>query len=244
LIRKIWSSGAKYPFLTGCLLLAGWAGLSSLYPDWLLPGPLSVLSLLATRILVWKHASRTLLNAVCGFALALGPGFLLGALIYKLPQMKNGLYPYLLAITIIPLEALGAILFLFFGIGNESKIAASGLASLCYLSLGTFTAFQEVPTSILEAAALDGASSLRLTFSVLIPCSMRVIILNIRYACVAAFISASVTELFGARMGLGYFIAYSIRRLDKVGVFAGALAAVAISSCIYGLTALLERKAP
>jgi len=244
LLRLIWSSNLKFACLTGCALLAAWAGISRLYPDWLVPGPYEVLSLLTTRIIVWKHAGRTLLNAACGFFIASGPGLLLGTLCFRSPKVKSALYPYLLAVTIVPLEAIGAILFVFFGFGNESKIAIAALASLCYLALGTYTAFQGVPREVLEAASLDGASEFRLVFSVLIPCALKVIILNVRYATVAAFVSASVTELFGARMGLGYFIAYSVRRLDKVGVFAGALAAATISSCIYGLTAFLERKAP
>lgn len=226
--------------LIGLIIIGAWEFASRALPTWALPGPSRVIPHLLSSTRVWHHARITLGNALKGVALALPLSVIIGFLAWRF-VVPRGLLPYLVGFTTVPFETFAAVFILLFGVQPTGRVLLAAAIAFAYLTTGLYSALEGIDRSIVEAALVDGATGLSLLTHILLPLSMPAWIWYLRYAISSAYIAASVSELFGANAGIGYFLAYSVRHLNQVGTVAAALVSVVLVLGIYGVSAILLR---
>ncbi len=108
------------------------------------------------------------------------------------------------------------------GIGMVPAIIAITMYSLLPITRNTYTAINNVPYGVIDAARGMGLSKKQILWKVKLPLSVPVIMAGVRTSVVLGVSVATFASLVGAG-GLGYFIFSGISRANLAMVSAGAI---------------------
>ncbi len=108
------------------------------------------------------------------------------------------------------------------GIGMVPAIIAITMYSLLPITRNTYTAINNVPYGVIDAAKGMGLSKKQILWKVKLPLSVPVIMAGVRTSVVLGVSVATFASLVGAG-GLGYFIFSGISRANLAMVSAGAI---------------------
>ncbi|MDB5078882.1 MAG: hypothetical protein JWP00_806 [Chloroflexi bacterium] len=232
--------------LTGAVLLAIWQllTLAKVYPPYILPSPEAV-ALRFSEVLasgaIWRHAGTTLLEALLGFGLAF---LIAGLLCYPVARSKlvaTLLNPLLAATQAIPLIALAPLLVVWFGFGLLPKIITCALIVFFPLLLNAVAGLHNIEKSLLEAAAIFGASRWQTFRLVELPLALPTLLTGIKIGLTISITGAVVGEFITADAGLGYLLNLGRGQFDTALVFVALITLASIAMLAYGLVTLLEK---
>ena len=119
------------PYISAFLLLVIWEGAVNLYhvPQYILPGPIQIISTLADNCrLLMMHTVTTLEEALLGFVLATGIAFITGFMLDNIEWLNKSVYPVLILSQTIPIITLAPLFLIWFGWGLLPKIIVVILA--------------------------------------------------------------------------------------------------------------------
>lgn len=201
------------PLVAGLALLGLWIGSKTAFGlhDFILPGPLDVLSaLLREAEPLGKAALVTSAGAMAGFVAALVLGFVMGIALSSFPLLRAGLYPYVLLLQMSPLLATAAIVVIFLDVGLQSVATIAFLIGFFPVVASTLQGMRSVPRGEVDLFRLYGASFLQELFLLRIPSSLPYVFTGAKIAATLAVIGAVTGEIFagsGSRAtGLGFLI--------------------------------------
>ncbi|WP_068777574.1 ABC transporter permease [Paenibacillus sp. FJAT-26967] len=140
----------------------------------------------------------------------------------------------------IPSLALLAILIPLIGVGMKPAIIALFLYSLMPIMRNTFTGFQSVNPSLLEAARGMGYSRIQRLVNIQLPLSLPYIMSGIRVTTVYIISWATLATLIGAG-GLGQLIVAGMGVNKKELIFTGAILAVILALIADFLLGVIEK---
>jgi NitT/TauT family transport system permease protein len=232
--------------LTGAVLLALWQllTLAQVYPPYILPSPEAVAArfgeVLASGAIL-RHTWTTLLEALLGFGLAF---LIAGFLCYPVARSKlvaTLLNPLLAATQAIPLIALAPLLVLWFGFGLTPKIITCALIVFFPLLLNAVAGLRGIERSLLEAAAIFGASRWQTFWLVELPLALPTLLTGVKIGLTISITGAVVGEFITAESGLGYLLNLGRGQFDTALVFVALLTLAFIAILAYGLVTLLEK---
>ncbi|MDR1922131.1 MAG: ABC transporter permease subunit [Candidatus Adiutrix sp.] len=155
---------------------------------------------------------------VPAYALALGLGVTLGVLIGLIKPLRDNLSPYINALSAVPVTLLTP-----FAIHTFATFSA---ASLFIIFLGAFwpilgTTVAGVVT--IDKRYLENAATLEISgpekmFRIILPAAAPTILAGCSIALKFSFILLTVSEMFGATSGMGFFVQYysDFARFDLV----------------------------
>jgi NitT/TauT family transport system permease protein len=212
--------------------------------NFLLPAPSDIAGTLwSDRGELWNSAFFTFREAVAGFVVGCGFGFLAAVALARWRLLQTAVMPYAIAAGAIPIIAFAPITNNWFGVtGMTSKIAI--VAVLCFFPVlvNTTRGLTSVPTSAIELMRSYAASEATIFRRVRLPHSLPYVFSGLKVATVLAMIGAIVGDYFGGAPGA---LGVEIRRW--VGIFAfdkawaGIVLASALGILFYGSVALVER---
>ncbi len=163
---------------------------------------------------------RILSGWVVGSLLAIPIGLAVGAY----PTARQLIDPFIHFFRFVPSIALITLFILWFGVGEQSKVALIVYAAGFIVLVNTATGVVAIPSDKLDAARCLGATRRQLFVSVIAPASVPYIFVGMRLALAAAFLVIVGAEIIAANAGLGYLV-WTARLYFKVDwVFAGVLA--------------------
>lgn len=243
--RSLLAFGAALPTI---LLLAG--------------GQLSQLSLLREYNNFRDSFDSALHQHVQLVVLSLLPALLLGTalgmLAFRLPRLRDGVFPALNIVQTIPSIALfglliGPLAWLgkllpssgIAGVGILPAIIALALYSLLPVARGTYAGLQQVPAEVRETARGIGMTDWQIFLRVELPLALPVFIGGVRITAVQAVGLAVVAALIGAGgFGAIMFQGLSSSALDQVllGVIPVVALAIAMDTAFKLAIAWLDRK--
>lgn len=261
--RLIRDAGVKFPairqftakydkYLYGFLGLAAlvflwWFADSTglLNPKFLSP-PQDVVTTLIAGVMpdgdIWPEIWPSLRRGLEGFALALVIGIAGGIVVGSFTFLEKLLAPLLLFFRNLSILALFPVFLLFFGIGEESKIAIVTWASFWPIFITTTSAVKGVERILINAARTLGAGRSYIFVYVVLPASFPNIFPGIRLAASYAFTALVAAEYLGATEGLGIYIRASEERFEIPSMYAGILVLGLIGVAInLALTAVEQR---
>ncbi len=216
------------------------------YPEYILPGPLTVANRFVTA---WTdgtmapEVAATLQEIVLGFAFGASIGLLAGYALARSRVVGLVLSPYLVAAQSTPILALAPLLILWFGPGLLSKIVICSLIVFFPVAVSTAVGLRSVDPRLLELARSLRASSRQTLTTIEIPAALPSIMGGIRVGVTLAVVGAVVAEWVSPEAGLGVLINLARGSLFDIPLmFAALLMLALLGVLLYALAVLIERR--
>lgn len=243
---SLWSVRAPLPASTGRLLgaaslllvAAAWCALSyvqvsdghdgtkPLVSHFFLPAPDEVLK--SIFLLTFDHglASAILtstLRILKAFALCIAVSLPLGIAMGTFESVNRFFDPVVAPLRYLPITAFIPLLILWFGIGEQQKIAFLFLGTVVFLLPVVVDAIRSVPEELVQTAFTLGASKLQVILTVLIPAAMPQIFDSFRVMNAIAWTYIILAEIVNPQNGIGYILQLAQQHNKPAWSFAGIL---------------------
>jgi NitT/TauT family transport system permease protein len=197
---------------------------------------------MAAEGILWPNLWVSLQNFIIGMVIGIGIGLPLAYAVGGIKVLDRILSPYIWALYSVPRIILVPIIFLWFGINNNSRIAIVVLSVLPQFVVVVMEGVKTTDNTLLRAARSFGASRWQLFSQVIIPSTTPFIGTGIRLGMLRGFIGLYIGELFITLNGLGSIIAQSKVVFDTARVFAVLLTFVLMAVFGLAMTRILEKK--
>ncbi len=201
-------------------------GQSGLIDPFFFPAPSSILAALYDMTIsgeVFPHIGVSILRAVAGYLIAAAMGLSIGILVAWSRLFENIFDPLIELIRPISTFALVPVMFVWFGIGNGSKIAIIVKACFFPIVLNTIAGIKGVDVRLIQAARALGADGLQMWTKVLIPSALPMIITGMRISTAMSMLAIVGVEMLAADSGIGFLVIDAQRTFATDRMFAGIL---------------------
>ncbi|MBP5604794.1 MAG: ABC transporter permease [Ruminiclostridium sp.] len=219
-IAKILKSG----IISWIIVLLIW-GLGSLqYDEYFLPSPKETFDSIVVLVQNGTLQADIIASAwrvIRGWLLAVLFGVPLGLLVGSFRHVRWLIEPILSFFRFVPAIALTTLFLMWFGVGDESKIALIFYASFFPIFVNTIAGVASADSSLIEAASCMGAKKLRIFFTVMVPSAVANIFTGIRLGLSSSIICIIAAEMLVGSDGLGYLINSSKLYYKTGWAFAG-----------------------
>ncbi|MDS1030225.1 ABC transporter permease [Bacillota bacterium LX-D] len=186
----------------------------------------------ATLLLSTGYSIRLL---VIGFVIGLLLGLITGVLMGWYKKWHYWLFPGIKIIGVIPATAWIPIVMIIFPSSFYASIALIVISVWFPVAFMTSTGIANIPNSYFEAAKTLGAGEKFLIFKVGIPGAMPSIITGVYMATALAFTTLVVSEMIGAKAGLGWYINWAKGWSNYAKVYASIIIMAVVFSLLMAL---------
>ncbi|MNE20725.1 putative aliphatic sulfonates transport permease protein SsuC [compost metagenome] len=190
-------------------ILTLWQIGASLYGPEVIPGPVDTAraarELLQDGSLV-QYIGISFYRVLTGWALGSLIAIPIGILIGKVELIRSFAEPLLNFIRFIPPIAFITLFLVWFGIGEQSKIALILYATLFIVIMNTLTGVLSVEEDKIRAARSMGSSEWQIVIHVIVPATMPYIFTGVRLAMGTSFMAIVGAEMIASNEGVGYLI--------------------------------------
>lgn len=237
------------PALTWCAMILLWQGVVVCFavPDYLLPSPLEIATLIPARA---GDLSRALLitaaEACGGFVLSAVSGVAIGLFFSVSPIIRRCFYPYVILLQTIPIIAISPLILLWLGNGTLAVLFISFLISVPAVIVNTTQGLISIEVNLLNLFRMGNASVPAVLFKLRLPHALPNIVAGLKIAAGASVVGALVGETFAGSSalgagGLGYASIYALSQLDTPYLFALILTSSSLGLLLFWGVTLLER---
>jgi len=217
---KILRSG----IISWVVVIAVWWLGSLNYDEYFLPSPKetfdSMLILIQNGRLftdIAASAGRVIRGWLSAVAIAVPLGLLVGSF----RHIRWLVEPILSFFRFVPAIALTTLFLMWFGVGDESKVALIIYAAFFPIFVNTIAGVASTDSSLIEAASCMGAKKIRIFFTVMVPSAVSNVFTGIRLGLSASIICLIAAEMLVGSDGLGYLINSSKLYYKTGWAFAG-----------------------
>ena len=191
---------------------------------------------------IMTHAFHTFFTTLVGFAVAVGVGAVLGALLGSSPVIYKALYPMLVGFNSVPKVAFVPVLVVWFGIGTIPAILTAFLISFFPVVVNVATGLATLEPELEDVLRSLGASRLDILRKVGLPRAMPYFFASLKVAITLAFVGSVISETVASNLGIGYLMMSASSSMNMPLVFAGLIVIGAMGVVMYELFAWLERR--
>jgi NitT/TauT family transport system permease protein len=229
----------------GVALLALWEGMTRALalPVNIFPPPSFVLWSLFVRMdLLTVHAWLTFSQCILGFLISVIFGITIGWAISKSHFLFEAFYPVIVALQVMPKEALAPLLVLWFGAGTLSRTVLAFLIAFFPMVINTILGVRSLNPDIRNYANSLSCSRWQFFRKVEIPSALTSIFAGMKISVTLSVIGVIVAEIVAGRSGLGYLLLFASSRLDMGFSLAIMLVLALWGGALFATIALLERR--
>lgn len=239
---KILKSG----LVSWIIIITVW-GLASLnYDEYFLPSPQETATSISTLVESGRLQTdilASLSRVFRGWLLAVLAGVPLGLVVGSFKAVRWLIEPILSFFRFVPAIALTTLFLMWFGVGDESKIALIIYASFFPIFVNTIAGVASTDESLIEAASCMGAKKIRVFFTVMVPSAVANIFTGIRLGLSSSIICIIAAEMLVGSNGLGYLINSSKLYYKTGWAFAGIVSLAVLGFLADRLLQLIGRHA-
>jgi NitT/TauT family transport system permease protein len=206
--------------------LAAWSIGSVFSSPFFFPSPLAVASSIVdlTASGALPHAVaisyfRILVGWAVGCAFAIPIALVAG----RITVIRQAIEPFFNFFRFVPPIAFLGIAILWFGIGEQSKIAIIIYTSLFTVFMNTMAGAASIDESPSRAALCLGATRRQVLWRVVLPATVPAILVGMRVGMGFSFMSVVAAEMIAANEGVGFLIYNARLFLKTANAFAGIL---------------------
>jgi NitT/TauT family transport system permease protein len=192
----------------------------------------------ALREQVWPSLRR----GIFGFLIALALGVFFGVLVGSIRVLGKLAEPVLLFFRSLSILALFPVFLLFFGIGEQSKIAIVAWAAFWPIFINTTNAVKGVEKILINAARTLGAGRVYIFTRIVLPAAIPNIFPGIRLGASYAFTALVAAEYLGATEGIGIYIRSSQEGYQIPAMYSGIVVLGVIGVAINLILAGVEKR--
>lgn len=241
-IQKILKCG----IISWVIIIAIWTlGAVSIKDEYFLPSPKQTLisiKLLIENGTLWADIAASAGRVIKGWLLAIVFAVPLGLLIGNFRVVRWLIEPILSFFRFVPAIALTTLFLMWFGVGEESKVALIFYASFFPMLVNTIAGVASTDKQLVEAASCMGAKKARVFFTVVVPSAVSNIYTGIRLGLSSAIICVIAAEMLVGSNGLGYLINSSKLYYKTSWAFAGIVTLAVIGFAADRLLQFIGRK--
>lgn len=212
-------------------------------PAYIMPTPTSIFGGIVDG---WGNLGAniyvTLRNTLIGFLIGAAIGLVLAVVMVLSGWVHDLIMPVAVAISSVPTAAFVPLALIWFGMGDDSKIAMAALAVSFAVLLNAVSGLQSSPKEQVALLQSFGASRMTVLRKLQMPAAMPSIMTGLRVGLSRATITVIVTEMLGAYKGIGQVIYRATAVIDYVTVWGAVIVASAGSLILYGALAALDKK--
>lgn len=226
------------------VLLVWWLG-SLNYDEYFLPSPKETFDSIVVLIqngTLFADISASAVRVIRGWLCAVCIGVPLGLLVGSFRHIRWLVEPILGFFRFVPAISLTALFLMWFGVGDESKVALIIYASFFPIFINTIAGVASTDSSLIEAASCMGAKKIRIFFTVMVPSAVSNIFTGIRLGLGSSIICIVAAEMLVGSDGLGYLINSSKLYYKTGWAFAGIASLAILGFIADRLLLLLGRK--
>src|SRR5450759_703108 len=218
-------------------LLAVWQALASigLWPEYILPSPLSVVQTLARgfqngTFLIGIAVSME--RILIGFGISAVAGMALGLALGRIRVLDETLGSLVLGLQTLPSICWLPLALLWFGLSETAILFVVVMGALLSITLATEAGVKNTPPLYLRAARNLGADGWRLYALVILPAALPAIITGMKLGWSFAWRSLMAGELLYVSLGLGQLLNMGRELNDMSQVIAVMLVIIAIGLAV------------
>lgn len=219
-LQKILKCGV----ISWLLIVLAWHLGALQYDEYFLPSPLetgsSLLKLVQNGVL-WEDIVASVSRSAKGWLLGIMTAVPLGLLIGHFRPVKWLVEPILTLFRFVPAIALTTLFLMWFGVGDESKVALILYATFFPILVNTISGVVSTDPALIEAASSLGAKKVRVFFTVILPSAVPNIFTGVRLGLSSSILCVIAAEMLVGNNGLGYLINSSKLYYKTSWAFAG-----------------------
>jgi len=210
------------------LVLFAWELISRMgwVPVWFFPAPSNIFQALIRTFFSGElihHLGISLARAATGYSLAAAVGIVFGLLIAWSIYAEDFFDPIIELVRPLSTFALVPVFFLWFGIGDTSKVLLIFKSCFFPIVINTIAGIKGVDKKMIQAARSLGANEFQVWTRVLIPAALPMIITGLRVATAMSMTALVGVEMLSGDSGLGFLVIDAQRTFDSEKMFAGIL---------------------
>ncbi|MFE5322755.1 ABC transporter permease [Paenibacillus sp. NPDC056579] len=244
-IRDQWNVLPFLVFFIGWELFARLNETMAWFNPLFLPPPTLVLEdawLLTKSGLVTESILSSTIRIAAGFVIGCLFAVIAGVLMSKFRGVERWMSPILNLVSPIPALALLPLFIIWFGIGEFPKILLIAWTTFVPVLVYTVDGFKSVPSTLIRSALSLGASQRQVFTRVMIPSAIPNFIVGARVSLGLSFSALIVSEMMGAKSGLGYIIV-DARNYFKISNMFVAIILIGLEYSLFSyLVKLMERR--
>jgi NitT/TauT family transport system permease protein len=232
------------PVLLGAAILFAW----QLSVQWLrlppivLPSPGNVLTVLvANAPLIMEHGFHTVVEAFEALFISVAIGLSLGSLLSVSGRFRDGIFPNLVLLELVPKIALAPLFMIWLGNGELSRVVFSVFLSFFPIVIATLAGLNATDRSAILLCESFRASRAQIFFHVRFPYALPFVFSGIKIGSTMAVIGIIVAEFINGSRGLGYLVMFSASNMATSLMFATTLALCVFGTMVYVSTAVVEK---
>ena len=212
--------------------------------DFILPPPHQIVrKFLAIYPSVFYHSWITLVESVLGFALAFLGGFPLAIGIVHWRFMEKTVYPYVVAVRLIPVISIAPLMVIWFGIGMTPKVVVSALVAFFPIVVNSVVGLRSGAVEALKLMRSLKATPGQIFWKIRLYASLPYLFSALRVSATLAVIGAIVGEFVGGSdKGLGAMMLHAQAFLYTDTLFVGVVFSAILGLLLFGAVALVERR--
>lgn len=191
---------------------------------------------------VFPHIYVSIVRAATGYIIAAILGLVIGVLVAGSKLSETIFDPLIEMIRPISTFALVPVMFVWFGIGNGSKIAIIVKACFFPIVLNTISGLRGVDIRLIQAARALGAHGFTLWRKVLIPSALPSIITGMRISTGMAMLAIVGVEMLAADSGIGFLVIDAQRTFATDRMFAGIIVISLMGITLDRAARMIERR--
>lgn len=156
--------------------------------------------------------------------------------------VERWMSPILNLVSPIPALALLPLFIIWFGIGEFPKVLLIAWTTFVPVLVNTLDGFKSVPSTLIRSALSLGASERQIFTRVMIPSAIPNFIVGARVSLGLSFSALIVSEMMGAKSGIGYIIV-DARNYFKISNMFVAIILIGLAYSLFSYAVkLLERR--
>lgn len=205
------------------IIVWNFASVSGIVNPVFLPAPTKVVQTIVKSFasgIIWSDLYISCYRIFMGFLYAVIVGIIIGILVGCFSEIEAFIRPLTEFIRYLPVPAFVPLIMIWFGIGEQAKIAVIFLGTLFQLIPMVADDVKAVPEDFINAAYTLGASRGKVLWKVIIPAVLPKLMDTLRMMMGWAWTYLVVAELVAASSGLGYSILKAQRYLKTDVMFA------------------------
>ncbi|MEM7207336.1 MAG: ABC transporter permease subunit [Pseudomonadota bacterium] len=160
----------------------------------------------------WAESMNSLSLVAISVPLAVGIGFGLGTLAFYSKRAERALAPMMDLLQTVPAFAYLLPILLLFGFGPVVGLIASVLYAFPPTVRNTMLGLSRVPSEVIEAGVMSGATPRQLFWRVRTPSAMKQILLGVNQTTMAAFSMVIIASIIGGTADIGWEVLSTMRK--------------------------------
>lgn len=219
------------------LILLAWQEIANLqiWPFYVLPGPLAVLSSLVDGVQSGQYIQGSLFSLerlAVGYGISLVAGIVLGLLIGRFRWLEETLGSLILGLQALPSVCWLPLAVVWFGLSEQAVIFVVVMGALFSITLGVVNGVKNSPPIYLKAARTLGTRGSALYTQVILPAAFPAVLAGLKQGWTFAWRSLMAAELLYNTLGLGQLLETGRNLNDASQVISVMIVIIAVGVAI------------